>query len=328
MSKDMKIYPYRNESDESFVYRLCFSALGQWCLMTGRNQNGNEIGTTKHNQTLVLNELLSRYCALCPAIAECFIDVSSKQDFAVFVRRVYEETGYLLTNHQNHNSLANFGRSIQLGKKALFFGVPNDDYEVNGLGVFASPTAYKVAINDFLIRDNLTCEEYFHACFDEIDFYDRSIDVNDLEIFDPLSSKTPSRSWTKKIMTDYTMARNVDTNSYYRIIRTPTGILYANERFEIQSDSFTSHEYRRLYFALKKHYGNPLKAWITKVDDEYSKVRVRGHLPYREYYCLLLLAWPERSAFDKVNFLVNNALLADVISLLENIGIKVEREHT
>ena len=54
MAADMRITPYTAESDTSFIYRVLFSALGQWCLhIAAGSQNGNS-GTTKHNQTQIL----------------------------------------------------------------------------------------------------------------------------------------------------------------------------------------------------------------------------------------------------------------------------------
>lgn len=329
MSVDMNIPRFLNETDESFVYRLCFSALGQWCLSTAKNSMGASIGTTKHNQTIVLNDLLARYIELFPDISERFVDISNQQsNISVSIRRVYEETGYLLTDKNNRNRLANFGRSVKIGNQALFFGIPRETYMVNGLGVFSSPSEYVVEIKDFLIRDCLTCEEYFQAQFDPIDFYNRDIDVQELEFFNPLSINVPSKSWNKKLETDCSVARKTETGPFYRVMRTSEGIQFADEPVEMQSDSFISHEYRRLYFAMKAHYGNPLKATISKLDSEYSKIRVGGYLPYREYYFLLLLAWPEHTAFDKVNFIIRNSLLGGAYAMLEHIGIEIKGGST
>ena len=147
MSNDMGINRYQGESDDSFIFRLCYSALGQWCLRTAQNLSDGIAGTTKHNQTIVLNELLQRYSELFPSVADRFIDTNNQQaNFPVHIRRVYEETGYLLTDDNNRNRLANYGRSITIGNTSLFFGVPNMAFTVNGLGVFSSPTAYKVSI--------------------------------------------------------------------------------------------------------------------------------------------------------------------------------------
>ncbi len=325
MSVDMNIPRFQNESDDSFVYRLCYSALGQWCLSIAKNTTGVSIGTTKHNQTIVLNDLLARYTELFSDISPKFVDTSNRQrNISVSMRRVYEETGYLLTDEDNHNRLANFGRSIKIGHQALFFGLPQKPYTVNGLGVFSSPSEYVIAVNDFLIRDSLTCDEYFQAQFDPIDFYDRDIDVQELEFFNPLSKNVPSLSWNKNLEIDCSVARKTETGPFYRVMRAPEGIQFADEPVEAQSDSFISHEYRRLYFAMKAHYGNPVKATISKLDNKYSRIRVGGHLPYREYYFLLLLAWPENTAFDKVNFIIPNSLLGEAHTVLEHIGIEVK----
>lgn len=329
MSSDMNILRFNNETDESFTYRLCYSALGQWCLNVGRNKAGNNVGTSKHNQTIVLNELLARYTEVFPNIAERFVDLSNQQsNISVFIRRIYEETGYLLTDEDNHNKLANYGRSIKIGNQILSFGLPKVIYAINGLGVFSTPTAYEVTAKDFLIRDNLTCEEYFKTCFDPIDFHERDINIQELEFFNPLVNKVPSQSWYKNLETDCSVARKAETGPYYRVMRSSEGILFANEPVEAQSDGFTSYEYRRLYFALKFHFKNQLKVFVSRLDNEYSKIRIGGHLPNREYYFLLLLSWPERTAFDKVNFILRNSLLDGALAVFENIGLEIKGGRT
>lgn len=330
MSIDMGINRYLEESEDSFVYRICFSALGQWCLRIALNSVDKIIGTTKHNQTIVLNELLSRYTELFPAATNRFVDVYDQQmSFSVFIRRVYEETGYLLTDENNRNRLANFGRCIPIGGTSLFFGIPQTTYTANGLGTFASPTEYKVSTREFLIRDKLTWEEYFKSQFDIIDFYDKDIDLDELEFFNPLSTNVPSQSWGRRMETDCSIARKSELGPFYRVMRVEDAMLqFANEPEEQQNDSFTSYEYRRLYFALKAHYKKPIQATIYKQNAEYSKIRLSGHLPNREYYYLLLLSWPLNGAFDKVNFLIRNSFIPEVTATLKNIGIEVNGGYT
>jgi len=182
-----------------------------------------------------------------------------------------------------------------------------------------------VVLKDFLIRDSLPSEAYFNSRFDPIDFYQRDIDLSDLEYFNPKSNNVPSMSWGKKPETDCTVARKTKTGPFYRIMKVTDNIQFADEPVEQQSDIFTSYEYRRLYFALKFHYDNPLKATITKLDELYSKIRIGGHLPNREYYLLLLLSWPEHNAFDKVNFIIRNDLIADATDALADIGIEIKK---
>lgn len=328
MSDDMKIFRFQGETEDAYIYRLCYSALGQWCLSVARNKDGTSIGTSKHNQTIVLNELLARYIELFPTVAERFVDTGNQPiGVSVAFRRAYEETGYLITDENNHNKLVNYGRSIKLGNQSLFFGLPQVIHAINGLGVFAAATTYEVTLTDFLIRDSLSCDQYFKMQFDPVDFYERDIDLRELEIFNPLSGRVPSQSWSKEMTTDCSVARRFETGPFYRVIRTSNGIMFTDEPIEVQTDSLTSYEYRRLYFAMKSHYGNPLRIWITKLDEDYSKIRVGGHLPNREYYLMLLLSWPEHSAFDKVNFIIKNSLLEHALTVLENIGLKVKGGH-
>jgi hypothetical protein len=329
MSLDMGISRFHSESMDSFTYRLCYSALGQWCLHTALNSSGGVNGATKHNQTIILNDLVARFSELFPSVTNRFVDTVNRQiNLSVHIRRIYEETGYFLTNKDNRNQVANYGRSITIGNSALFFGLPNKAYTVNGLGMFTNLAAYKVLTKEFLIRDDLTCEEYLRSRFDPIDFDDKGIDVNDLEFFNPQTNNVPSQSWGKRLETEFTIARKSETGPFYRVMQVENTIQFADESIEQQNDSFTSYEYRRLYFALKSHYKTPLKATITRQDNKYSTIRVRGHLPNREYYFLLLLSWPENNAFDKVNFIVRNDFISEVTAVLTKIGIEVKGGHT
>lgn len=326
MSTDMGINRYKGESDDSFIYRLCYSALGQWCLHTAQNSSARITGTTKHNQTIIINDLIQCYAKLFPGVADRFIDAGNlHMNFSVHIRRVYEETGYFLTDKNNRNSLANFGRNIRIGNTSLFVGVPSKTHTVNGLGVFTLPTTPSSLTCEFLIRDELTCEEYFQSKYDLIDFCERDIAIQELQFFNPLSIYSPSQSWSAQMTTNCSVARKSELGPFYRVIReSEESFLFADEVFESQNDSLSSFEYRRLYFALKARYNNFLKAWIVKQDDEYSKLRIGGRLPNREYYFLLLLSWPFNNAFDKVNFLIRNDFISEVTATLNNIGIEVK----
>jgi len=106
-----------------------------------------------------------------------------------------------------------------------------------------------------------------------------------------------------------------------------TSLLFADEPIEPQNDSLISYEFRRLYFALKAHYHNPLKANVIKQDAEYSKIKIGGYLPNREYYYLLLVSWPVNNAFDKVSFLLKNEFVPEITDTLTDIGIEVKGEY-
>jgi hypothetical protein len=208
MSTDMGISRYHGETEESFTFRVCYSALGQWCLRTAQSISEGNVGVTKHSQTLVLNTLLTRFSDLFPYLAEAFMLADRHQvSLSVFIRRVYEETGYLISDNSNRNRLANFGRGIQVGTRSLFFGLPGTSWTANGLGVYTDSSAYSIPVKEFLIRDDLTCEEYLQSRYDPIDFHDRDLDLRELEFFQPQWDRTPSQSWGTRPATECTVAR-------------------------------------------------------------------------------------------------------------------------
>ncbi|MDR2458016.1 MAG: hypothetical protein LBD41_06010 [Clostridiales Family XIII bacterium] len=330
LSTDMGIQQYRNENNDSFTYRLCYSAIGLWCLHTAINTTNTTSGTTKHYQTKFLNELITSFSKLYPKISDKFLSSDTQQKkFSIKVRTIYEATGYLLTDEKNHNHLANYGRCVKIANDYLFLGLPHEPYTINGLGIFSSPTNDIISAKEFIVRDSLSCEEYYKSRFDPFEFETRDIDNNELEFFDPKSNKPPSSSWTKFQTTDTTIARDNTKKDYYRIIKIEENLYFANEWRDNTSHENTNrfflNEYRRLYFAIKSHYGNPLRATIQKIDENYSKISLDGHLPNREYYLLLLLSWPERDAFDKIRFIVKNNYLPELNNILQNIGLHIRR---
>jgi len=329
MSQDMGIAPYQNENETDYNYRLCYSALGLWCLKTAQNSFNGIIGTSKKNQTVIIDELISQYAKLFPFITDKFIDSNKvNQKLSLHIKRIYEETGYLLTGENNHNSLANYGRTIMSGSSYLFFGIPNTIKELNGLGIYTYQSQYASNFFEVLIRDMLSCEEYFSSRFDLCDFYEKDIERSDLQFFNPLLKKSPSNSWSAQMITDCTIARKIDTNTYYRVIRKKNDIiLFVDEPIKQNSDNLVAYDFRRLYFALKAHYHNPLLAWIERIDDNYSRLKLSGYLPNREYYYLLLSAWPQKGAFDKVNYIIKNDLINTVSKVLGHIGIVIKGEN-
>lgn len=330
MSTDMGIVQYEKETESSFIYRICYSALGQWCLQISLNSFDDISGTSKNNQTKVLNRLINHYCEMFPSVKSMFEKENNTEDILpVHIRKVYQQTGYLLTDKRNYNYLANFGRSVSVGKEHLYFGIPSVPYLVNGLGIFAPPTKYQSSINEILIRDELTSDEYFKSRFDSIYFYEKQIDISELQFFDPLANKSPSQAWSLQMTTDCTIAKCSRLGTYYRVIKEPSGQLIfadelSNSQEEAKNHSLILYEYRRLLYAIKKHYENALVARIYRLDNNYSSIFLQGHLPNREYYFLLLLAWPADNAYNKRGFIIKNQFISTVITMFKNIGINVE----
>lgn len=320
MAEEMHIQAYETENETDYIKRVIYSAVGQWCLKTasGINYGGNSI--TKHRQTGTINNLLNQYINIFSETTDYF---EGDLEPSVAIRKVYESTGYLITDEENRNSIARFGRTVPIGDKYLFFGEPFRN-EVNGLGLFCNESISISSLQEFLLRDALSCDEYINSCFEITDFEELNT-VGDMRYFNPHLDKSVSASWQKTSDDKFQIAKN-DSLRQFLLLQKNEGKTYYKD-FSINEDiyEFTAFEYRRLYFALKKKVGHPVKAWINKVDDIYSKITLSSHLPNREYYLLLLLAWPIDNMFNKTKFLIKNEFVNCIIEVLENIGVKGER---
>lgn len=321
MIEDMEIPKCSVESETEYICRVIYSALGQWCLKSASGIKYGGKAISKHSQTGILNNLLNQYKEIFPFIDDYF---AGRENPVVNIRRLYEETGYLITDDNNHNYIANYGRTIRAGNKFLFFGEPFEN-EVNGLGVFDTKERECSDAKSFLIRDSLSCEEYINSCFDITDFEELSVSVDDFLYFNPHLDKPASMSWCKNCEDELRIAKD-DNLHQFLLLQEYEGKMYYKD-FSVNEDTseFTSLEYRKLYFALKNQCNHSVKVWINKVDDTYSRVRLSSHLPNREYYLLMLMAWPIGNMFNKNEFLIKNEFIDFIIEVFENIGVKGER---
>lgn len=321
MACDMSIRPYLNEPADAFEHRIIYSALGLWCLKSALSEKENKKGISKNAQSILLHDLSKKYIELCPS-AKHFMLASRNTDIAIFIRKIYEQTGYLLTLDNNYNVLNNSGEVVRFSDTDyLYLGLPTTGYIVNGLGIHCRNGKHEVKLNDFLIRDSLTPEEYLKVNYDECDFDERDIDVEELEFFNPFYYGNVSNSWYGRMKSNMTMARKSTMGPYYRVIRKEDGtLLYADDNSTDGLDALTGAEFRRLYVALKQHYDNPMQLLICPIDEEYSYIRILGQLPNREYFYLLMNAWPRYSFSDRNNFIIRNELTAQTAAVLGTIG--------
>ena len=309
MADDMGICPYANEAAESYGYRVIYSALGLWCLKSALSEKENIKGISKSAQS----HLLQKYIEMCPT-SKHFLFGSRTMDVAVFIRNIYEQTGYLLTLDNNFNVLNNTGETVGFSDiDHLYLGIPAVDYSLNGLGIHCSCKSNEIKLKD-----------YMKINYDECDFDERDIDIDKLEFFNPFYCGNVSKAWQKRMTCSRTIARENTIGPYYRVMRIEDGkLLYADENRSDELDALTGAEFRRLYIAIKKHYDNPMQLLICPIDEEYSHIKILGQLPNREYYYLLMNAWPKKGFSDRNNFIIRNKLTAQITAVLGALGFTV-----
>lgn len=320
MAKDMKITSYANESQNSFTYRVLFSALGQWCLYMLKEGRENRYGKTKHYQTELLNNLIQKYNEIYPETREQLTLEDSS--LSLLIRHIYEETGYIFTDEFNRNHLNRTSMCVDFGNRKLSLNLAHNA-EINGLGIYNDLSTDCISWREFIVRDNLTVNQYVNANFEIVSFDKAQNQLDDIQYFNPLSQLSPSQSWSTKAYTNYTVGRKSAIGPFYLIQNYDGEMFCCLERASDTSETITAFEYRRMYFALKAYYNNPVKMRVHRVDSEYSRLRFSAHLPNREYYLLLLLSWPDKYAGNRIEFLTKNVFLEFITEVMMNLGIKV-----
>ena len=124
--------------------------------------------------------------------------------------------------------------------------------------------------------------------------------------------------------TDKTIARKTINGPFYKVMKSNNELVFCEEPQNASPDELISFEYRRLYFALKREYDNPLIARIKMLDNEHSELSIGGHLPNREYYLLLL--WPYQQVFNKNKFVIKNQAIKLIKEVLSNLAIEIKGE--
>ena len=328
MAQDMRIPAYVGEPEESYCYRVIYSALGLWCLTVSLSEKDGIQGISKNATTKLLHGLVEKYLQIYP-FAKQFLANARNADIALHIRNIYEQMGYLLTLDNNHNVLNQVPKTVWVSENdSIFLGLPNGAYCINGLGIHVEnceKESEEINLKEYIARDNLSPEEYVLSCFNECDFERKEFDLNELEFFNPFYKKKLSEAWSMYSNADImTIARKSPSGPFYRVMKNEDGqILYADEINNEDILSRTGAEYRRIYVALRDYYLNPMIALVCRIDEEYAYIRILGQLPNREYFYLLLNAWPMNSFNDRNNFIIRHGLTAQVKKILNDIGFSI-----
>ena len=321
IAQDLSIEPFCGESDSDYCYRVCYSALALSLLYSARSIDSGKMGISKKAQTEWVQRVLKEYSKHLGLNVSRLIRESN--NYIAHCRKVYEETGYLVSDDNGWDVIASNGRTIPVGDGHLYFGIPNEIAFTLGLGFYTSIPQNESPLFETFLRDTLTSDEYIAGFYNPLDFDYRDIDQSALEFFNPSLKKPPSSSWGAEIRARRTVARSNTYNTMYRVICEGDGkLLFADIPSPPEKDSLTSYETRRLLFALKEQYGEPAVAWFNKIDEKYYEIKLSAQLPTREYYFLLLCAWPKNDAFDRISYITNAETLQTIETVLHNIGIK------
>ena len=322
MSEDLSIAPFQGEKSSDYLYRLCFSALAAQILSLASGKDHGNYGISKKAQTEKVLQLVDLYQECVGVDKGRFI--AESDDCSAFFRKAYEETGYLTVDDTNNSVIARFGRTVKTSGGYLYFGFPAARSKMVGLGVYTDTSSVDADLFETLLRDTRSTSDFIKDMFNPLDFEERDIDKSDLEFFNPTLKKPPSSSWSKKIYSQFTLAKSLSTKIFYRVIcadRNGT-LLFADNPIDTEKGCLTAYDLRRVFIALKAYYREPAVAWINPLDHNHYEITLSVHLPMREFYFLLLSAWPKENAFDRKRFITRTEFLPTIENVLNNIGIR------
>lgn len=325
MAKDMDLQFYDDESLPSYAYRIIYSALGLWCLHSAASIREGTYGMSKKGLTRAVNALLKEYLDLARESEE-FLVHSPYFNLGQFIRNVYEETGYIITLENNRDILNTGQETISISKNLhLHLGLPDTDYKISGLGIYTCESGRPIFLYDLLIRDDLSPRQYVALYYDPLDF--KPCPFGDLLFFDIESNEKLSRSWRGALKSRVGIAKSSDDNTIYRVMKSDRGKLFyapmpPNRAGEEHMSGF---EDRRLYIALKYCLGHPMIATFQKIDRQYTQLIINGDLPNREYYFLLLSAWPKNGFTDRHEFIMENTMVELCTEMLKRLGYSIEQ---
>lgn len=323
MAQDLNISMFSGETEDEFVNRILYSALGVWCLNLAERKGATGHNATKTYLTRELNKLFALYIQLFPQFAE-FV---GETDIGLFIRTIYEELGVLVCKNDVIQT-AKYGRGLDVLDDVLYFGLPEHIVRVSGLGVISKSSIYKSDINEILIRDTISPTDLIRELFDPI-YFDKWDKNTVLVFFDPRCKSNISSSWKRECKVKYTFAQNPDTKDFYRVIcdENQQVQLYVLDNDTNNSQTLTGCEYRRRYYALMHYYSSPFRVYVKPIDDEYSCIKLYGKLPNRESFFLSLISWPIKSVKNTSEFIVRNKCLSMVKYLFYNLGIEVQESY-
>lgn len=330
MSADLRIERCKAESESEYICRICYSALGAWCLYYSQGNSIDVKGVSKKSVTIMLDTLINEYQCLEPLMAEYFKDSKHGECISRKIREMYEDVGCLITMpDSNRVTTSEYHYRVNTNTdKDLYLGIlPIGSFEMNGLGVYVNKNDNALSVKDFIVRDDLNLGEYIESRYDICDFDEIDINLDELTFFDPYKKTAPSNAWVKGVQSDFSIARKAIFGPYYRVIRDRHGNLYYADEKHIDTErGLYSEEFRRLYSSLRAYYDNPIPVWINKVvgDDNYVKLVFASKLPSREYYYILMSAWPMGNVFGTREYLIKKEYVPIITEVLNAIGMDVK----
>lgn len=339
ISYELQIYRFEGESEESYINRLLFSALGLWIIQSTFDksfiENQNRKGVSKSYLTRKISKLAQEYIYLFPSFRN-YLDELTVTEFVALIREEYEKAGYLISAGFDEFVIAAPRKEARVGDKYIIMrnhmGIINT--KVIGLGTFKSLNLIS-DINNFtklLYIPNINAKEWTSNYIKHIRWGNSSRLGKGTLYFNDESAKSFYKCWTdcypdkaeialyKTNDWDYGFARKKDDNIIG--VKIPDWLIGQEGSY---SEKIFDNDVRRFMYGMKALKDNKAKALLIKKTDHYN-LKLYNALPTREKTAIQFLAWRNARFADEFNYLVPSETYEVVKSLLVNLSIEMEEK--
>lgn len=339
MSNQLRIYKFKDESKESFINRLLFSAIGLWMIQSTLDksyiENHNRVGVSKSYLTRKISKLVDEYISMFPMFS-IYLDELSTIEFVAKIREEYEKSGYIVPTGFDEFIIMSPKKIARVDDEYIIMrnhiGVANT--KAIGLGLFKKLVSNN-EIQDLiqlLYIPKINAQEWTSNYIKRLRWGNASKLGDETWYFEAESKYNFYRCWTNKYPEkesialyktndwDYGFAKIQDDKVIG--IKIPDWLIGQGNN---ESEKLFDNDVRRFMYGLKSLYNNNAKALLIKKTDHYY-LRLFNALPTREKTALQFLGWRSEKYMDGFNYIIPNETFGVVKTLLLNLSIEMEEK--
>ena len=338
ISNYLCIQRYVDETEESFINRLLYSAVGESLLVSTLKKNSMQPikGVSKTYINLRNSKYLESLWMVFPSFRDYFGDTSSSEVIKK-MRLDYELAGVLRPS--------NFGEFVELAP-VVFSRIGSNSYYsrnnlsskkriASGLGFYEKMEYINqeyVSMEKLFDLNEMNALEWTRKYVRKINWQNAgqlNMDTG-IQFYNPKLNKSLSNCWInefpqnveitlyKKNDFDYGFAKYLDEKVIGIYI--PTFYINASN----PSNNMLGGEVRRFMYGLKSIHENKAKA-LLETQENYTMIKFFSKLPVRESMIMRMCGWPVKNYDNDFEYLVPNDLITVCKQVIENLAIRCEQ---
>lgn len=337
MSNYLNIQRYDDESEESFINRLLYSAVGETLLVSTLKKNSMQPmkGVSKTYISLKNSKYLESLWMISPSFRGYFGD-SSSSEVIKKIRLNFELAGVLKPS--------DFGEFVELAP-ILFSKIGPEFYfsrnnlsskqrRASGLGFYEKVESIHqkyVSISKLFDLNEMNAHEWTKKYIQKLNWQNAgklNLDTG-IQFFNPKLNKSLSNCWSnefpknvgitlyKKNDFDYGFAKMLDDKAIGIYI--PTFFINISN----PSNNMLGGDVRRFMYGLKSIHDNKSNA-LLETRENYTKIKFFNKLPVRETMLMRMCGWPVKNYDNEFEYLIPNELVSVCKQVVENLSIRCE----